>query len=96
MSDYTPTTEQVRDEYVYGQLGRATSSRVTEESLGGEFDRWLAKHDAEVAARALEAAADEFHARLPDGTGNGRVYNSWRVAAMLRARATATLEETNP
>ena len=44
-------------------------------------------HNREVAAKALRAAADEFMARLPDGTGNGRPYNSYTVARMLRARA---------
>lgn len=42
-----------------------------------------------LRAGALEGAADEFHARLPDGTGNGRAYNSHQVARMLRARAAA-------
>lgn len=41
----------------------------------------------ERAAEALEEAAKEFAARLPDGTGNGRAYNSYRVAAMLTDRA---------
>jgi hypothetical protein len=41
----------------------------------------------ESRAAALEDAADEFSARLPDGTGNGRAYNSYRVAEILRARA---------
>lgn len=45
--------------------------------------------EAEVKAEALEEAAEEFASRLPDGTGNGRAYNSWRVAELLRARAAA-------
>lgn len=45
----------------------------------------------EAQAQALNHAATIFHARLPDGTGNGRAYNSYQVADMLRARA-ATLE----
>lgn len=40
-----------------------------------------------IRAQALEDAADEFGSRLPDGTGNGRAYNSYRVAELLRARA---------
>ena len=44
-------------------------------------------HDREVAVKTLREAADEFMARLPDGTGNGRPYNSYTVARMLRARA---------
>lgn len=42
-----------------------------------------------LRAQALGDAADEFHARLPDGTGNGRAYNAHQVAWMLRARAAA-------
>lgn len=40
-----------------------------------------------LRAQALDDAADEFYSRLPDGTGNGRAYNSYRVAELLRARA---------
>ncbi len=53
-NDYTPTTEQVqimfvgRHEKFYGPL---------EKMRRGQFDRWLAAHDAEVAAKALEEAA---------------------------------------
>ena len=42
---------------------------------------------AEVKAEALREAAREFRDRLPDGTGNGRAYNSWRVGQMLDQRA---------
>lgn len=42
---------------------------------------------AQVKAESLREAAQEFWARLPDGTGNGRMYNSYRVAGMLRDRA---------
>jgi hypothetical protein len=43
--------------------------------------------EAEIAARALDEAAAEFAARLPDGTPNGRAYNSHQVAQMLHDRA---------
>lgn len=43
--------------------------------------------EAEIAARALDEAAAEFAARLPDGTPNGRAYNSHQVAQMLHERA---------
>ena len=42
-----------------------------------------------IKAAALEEAASLFAARLPNGTGNGRAYNSYQVADMLRARAAA-------
>lgn len=53
--DYTPTTEEMR--WVYVRANRATLSRKEYEA---EFDRWLAERDAEVAAKALTDAADEF------------------------------------
>lgn len=40
-----------------------------------------------LRAQALMDAADEFGSRLTDGTGNGRAYNSYRVAELLKARA---------
>lgn len=49
MGDYTPTTEQVRMSFVTDDHDRYTDP-------GPEFDRWLATHDREVAARALEEA----------------------------------------
>lgn len=58
MSDYTPTTEEIRDWYSTGQTWMYKSHRSARE----EFDRWLAardrERDREVAARALEEAAD--------------------------------------
>lgn len=46
MSEYIPTTEEVRNRYL---------SEVFPEDEA-EFDRWLAAHDAEVAAKAYERA----------------------------------------
>ena len=62
MSDYTPTTDEVRDRY-------AVSLFHTEHRLDGhvhdsvsdgdpEFERWLAAHDQEVAARAWDEGFD--------------------------------------
>jgi hypothetical protein len=45
MSDYMPTTEEVRDEY------SDHGSWVDKESGEEAFDRWLAAHDAEIANR---------------------------------------------
>lgn len=51
-----------------------------------EVDKISAERDAaEAKLAAVRSLADFFQARLPDGTGNGRVYNSHRVAAMIRA-----------
>ena len=45
-----------------------------------------------IAAKVLNDTADEFSARLSDGTGYGRAYNSYSVAWLLRTRAQTTLE----
>jgi hypothetical protein len=37
MTDYTPTTDEVREAYIWD-----------EEDYAAEFDRWLAAHDKEV------------------------------------------------
>ena len=50
VSDYTPTTKEVRQQ-VYRDMGMT----------GGEqFDRWLAAHDAEVRENAVKAVQDAF------------------------------------
>ena len=84
VSEYVPTTEEVRADFVFSRtLG---SPRKLGEVVAA-FDAWLAAHDAEVAAKTLDDAADEYAERLPDGTGNGRAYNAHAVAQNLRARA---------
>lgn len=54
MSDYTPTTDEVRAMYVTG----TPPHRVTVPQGNAEFDAWLAQHDAEVRTAALNAAAE--------------------------------------
>ena len=61
MSEYTPTTEQIRATYAAGE------SEGTPEDYA-EFDRWLAAHDAEVRAGAV-AEEPEWgiaNAKTPD------------------------------
>ena len=48
----------------------------------------LAAAIREAKAEALREAADGFWARLPGGAGNGRAYNSYTVARVLRDLAT--------
>ena len=69
--------DRVRTESKAPSLARADAA----------LDLWPGESRAQVEAAALRDAADEYEARLPDGTGNGRAYNSYTVAAMLRARA---------
>jgi len=58
MSEYTPRTESVRDAYCHAQqeiLGER--GHPAHERFHAEFDRWLAEHDAQVKAKALEDVA---------------------------------------
>jgi len=52
MSDYTPTTETVRN--VYARAGGFQEPEV----YAAAFGRWLAQHDAEVRTATLTATAD--------------------------------------
>jgi hypothetical protein len=50
-TEYTPTTDEIREATVPGSY----------QSWGkGYFDRWLAAHDREVAAKAWDEAYDYF------------------------------------
>lgn len=55
MSEHVPDTGRIRGRYcdgAYLQTGYVTD--------GGEFDRWLAAHDAKVTAQALNSLANEW------------------------------------
>lgn len=82
MSDCTPDGATVKATWTEFFYLQSHGMKHVDDS-GTEFDRFIAK----VKADALREAATEFAARLPDGTGNGRAYNSYRVAELLNARA---------
>lgn len=58
---YTPTTDEVEHRYAYDELYSMDC-----EADHHAFRRWLAAHDAEVAAKALRDAADDIAARAND------------------------------
>lgn len=60
--EYTPTTAMVEDAYVQAYGNRAPG--VHEMSIA-EFDRWLAAHDREVAAKALREFAKKVYNGAP-------------------------------
>lgn len=81
MSAPTPSDASVRGRYcdgVYVQTGHTTE--------GEDFDRWLAEHDREVAAKALEDAAEELR-RLDDGRTGGYYDAGRHIIRRLDARA---------
>lgn len=62
MSDYTPTTEDVKQRYWASRYGTDAVIRVMPQAksmFSSEFDRWLAAHDAEVLAAAGVAPQPE-------------------------------------
>lgn len=68
MSEYTPTTEDVRGwyagaRYVFGDPDRQHPD------MEDEFDRWLAAHDAEVRAEAWEVGAKNMMQAIGDTYG---------------------------
>lgn len=85
-NDYTPTTEDMAHaigEWAYRTGHPENQDRPELLVDDGEtmLARWLAAHDAEVAAKALEKAADEL-ARY------ATTVNAYSVAVgVLRARA---------
>ncbi|WP_146116817.1 hypothetical protein [Microbacterium sp. MYb64] len=75
MSDYTPTTDEVRDSFAMLIAGDPTDADVA---------AWLSAHDAEVRSRAIRDAADrverDFGDRFPGGVLSTRA--SRRLRAM--------------
>ena len=78
MSEYIPNTKAVRTNYVMTML------RVRRRDIDPylAFDRWLAEHDREVAAKALRDAAQDSQM--------GPVSYGWSasgIASWLKGRA---------
>ena len=83
--EHTPTTDEIRAYYVWS-LSRAVSR---ERGIG--FDRWLAAHDAEVAAVARQTADErndtmthfECYQVGPDGRERRVYVSDWRPPGTL-------------
>lgn len=75
MTEYTPTTETVR--YAYAAHNAHYGGEMGYQKQATEFDRWLAEHDRQVQAEALEQAADVCERIQNDegfgGSGAGRI-----------------------
>lgn len=82
MSEYTPTTERVRDTWTNAMSeGCASGEEPVDaqwdtERRDAQFDRWLAAHDAEVRAEALHDAYWAVHGHRFDHTNGIRPMNS--------------------
>lgn len=58
MSDYTPSTEQVRAAYIATQR-RFVEDPVPKQDVATEFARWLAEHDRQMRAEGWRRASDQ-------------------------------------
>ena len=56
MSEYTPTTEEVRERFIDGFP--IDTWAVSREECGQDFDRWKAEVERAAAARAWDALAE--------------------------------------
>lgn len=65
MSEYTPSTEDIKWEYRNQCNQYYADCEIKPQEHAEEFDRWLAKHDAEVAKaereRIIEIAEGHRH-----------------------------------
>ena len=77
MSDYTLTTDDVRNNHRAG----IPSSQFSKSD--GLFDRWLAAHDAEVAAKVLDEVAADVESSKP--VQDGSELRQWMAAGIDRA-----------
>lgn len=85
MSEYTPTTEQIRDNYVEGMNAFYGERGASE--YHDQFRRWLASHDAEVRASERERIIQDMQERShPDDWGVPCVYVE-SYAKRLRGKA---------
>lgn len=98
MTEYTPTTEQVRTAYSIDSEAEwrdplTNHTRIHER----EFDRWLAAHDAEVArnaaANALREAAADVDMSRPSGP---LTHRTWLRDRADRTEREATNHKPNP
>ena len=71
MSDFTPTTEQVRDGYRYDtedEYRDPIGAPQRSAEAGRAFDRWLEAHDAELRERIARELVDEAQAMTRSST----------------------------
>ena len=66
MSEYIPTTKDVREVWIYAQ---DITHDEGEDFHGAEFDRWLAAHDDEVRAGVLRVDRGCDHRRTAVASG---------------------------
>lgn len=97
MSDYTPTTEQIRDDYVWWNTRDDGVGPVNWWIAEGKFDRWLAQQEAEIsnaerqrlAKTVWEEKQKVFEAITKDPTNSELIaYQSglWRALDIIEGK----------
>ena len=78
MSNYTPNTDVIRQAVTFerNRLGEPRTIKVE------AFERWLAAHDSEVAAKVLDRAVDRV--LVSDWWGYGVINEHGNVAPAVR------------
>ena len=91
MTEYTPTTDEVRDLWEnslsHGCANREAKADADweDERMVAQFDRWLERVRAEAQVKALREAADEAEAR--EVAIHGSAHYDSDVLFSIRARA---------
>lgn len=83
--EYTPKTENIRLGYAYRP--NLPEGERHHQPLLDEFDRWLKAHDAEVAAKAVEAVADAVPVDLWSTFGRVRREAVLEIQKWIREKA---------
>ena len=78
MNDYTPPTEVIRQAVTFERNRPGEPRTIKVEA----FERWLAAHDSEVAAKVLDRAVDRV--LVSDWWGHGVINEHGNVAPAVR------------
>lgn len=96
-TEYTPTTEQVRDHFAWGLMDDPFLTR--HHKAAEAFDRWLAAHEAQVRAEERERIAQAIEADYATWRGADKAdpilhSPTWMVAAAYRSAARIARSES--
>lgn len=100
MSEYTPTTDEVREAIAEWAWSRRMFRPELAQSDGGETDRWFAAHDAEVRAGVVSEEPEWEYRATACEPDTGDIYDSTSVhespeAAFFAANEYGLLESND-
>ncbi len=85
--EYTPTDNDVKADYVRAFCSARNTKNWSENSVKGEraFNRWLAAHDAQIRAEALEFTNEERDLMLKSALDFTETDDAQEVDEMIAA-----------